>query len=95
MGFRDESKDTGKDAGARDKGSADFSDVTSGSSSTAPNAPFSDVERTYVVEKGDSLSRIAQREYGDANKWHEIYKANSDVIKNPDLIYPGQKLRLP
>jgi nucleoid-associated protein YgaU len=74
-------------------GNADFSDVQGGGSSTARTPD--DVQRTYVVKQGDSLSRIAQREYGDANKWHEIYEANNDIIKNPDLIYPGQKLRLP
>jgi nucleoid-associated protein YgaU len=45
--------------------------------------------------KGDSLSAIAKREYGDANKWHAIYEANKDTIKDPDLIHPGQTLRLP
>jgi nucleoid-associated protein YgaU len=53
------------------------------------------MSRTYVVVKGDSLSRIAKREYGDAQEWRRIYEANRDVIDNPDLIYPGQTLRLP
>ena len=81
------------DARPENAGKADFSDVQGGSSSTARTPD--DLQRTYVVQKGDSLSHIAKREYGDANKWHEIYEANSDIIKNPDLIYPGQKLRLP
>ena len=51
--------------------------------------------KTYTVVKGDSLSKIAKREYGDAQKWHQIYEANRDIIKDPDLIYPGQILRLP
>jgi nucleoid-associated protein YgaU len=51
--------------------------------------------RTYVVVAGDSLSRIAKREYGDAQKWPKIYEANRSIIKNPDLIYPGQELRIP
>ena len=78
-----------------------FSDVQSGSSSTAPPpgqggaagtvVPMS----TYVVVKGDSLSKIAQRAYGNGNKWRKIYEANKDVIKDPDLIYPGQSLRIP
>ena len=81
---------------------ADFSDVQSGGSSTAPtpeagktSAPPTSTGRTYVVVKGDSLSKISQREYGDANQWPKIYEANRDTIKNPDLIYPGQKLRIP
>ena len=77
----------------------DFSNVTSGSSSTAPAPPeptsTSGTGKTYVVVKGDTLSGIAKREYGNANKWHSIYEANKDVIKDPDLIYPGQELRIP
>ena len=65
----------------------DFSNVQSGSSSTAP--------KIYEVVSGDSLSKIAKREYGDANKWERIYEANRDVLKNPDKIYPGQKLKIP
>jgi nucleoid-associated protein YgaU len=49
----------------------------------------------YVVAKGDSLSKIAERAYGDGNKWRKIYEANKDIIKDPDLIYPGQALRIP
>jgi len=70
---------------------ADFSDVTGGSSSTAP----SDGTKTVTVKEGDSLSKIAKRELGDANKWHAIFEANKDKIKNPDLIHPGQVLTLP
>ena len=80
---------------------ADFSDVQSGSSSTAPppgqGGPVGAAPplNTYVVVKGDSLSKIAQRAYGDGGKWRKIYEANKDVIKDPDLIYPGQSLRIP
>ena len=79
----------------------DFSDVQGGSSSTAPRpgqggpAATAAPMNTYVVVKGDSLSKIAQRAYGDGNKWRKIYEANKDVIKDPDLIYPGQSLRIP
>ena len=51
--------------------------------------------KTYTVVKGDSLSKIAKRQYGDMNQWPRIYEANRDQIKNPDLIYPGQKLKIP
>jgi nucleoid-associated protein YgaU len=71
----------------------DFSNVRSGSSSTAPSP--SGTESTYVVKKGDTLSRIAKDHYGDANHWHKIFEANRDQIQDPDLIKPGQKLRLP
>ena len=70
---------------------ADFSDVESGSSSTAPPAEG----QTYTVVKGDSLSKIAKRYYGDAQQWRKIYEANKDQIKNPDLIQPGQTFRIP
>ena len=79
----------------------DFSDVQSGSSSTAPppgqGGPTGAVapSGTYVVVKGDSLSKIAQRAYGDGKKWRKIFEANKDLIKDPDLIYPGQSLRIP
>jgi nucleoid-associated protein YgaU len=92
---RDEDKEK-----AKAKPRADFSDVQSGSSSTAPPpgqggpAPAGGMS-TYVVVKGDSLSRIAQRAYGDGSKWRKIYEANKDLIKDPDLIYPGQSLRIP
>lgn len=71
----------------------DFSDVEAGSSSTAP-AP-EPAERTYTVVSGDSLSKIAQKFYGDARKWRTIHEANRDVIKNPDLIHPGQVFKIP
>jgi nucleoid-associated protein YgaU len=82
----------------------DFSNVNSGGSSTARTAPGaaeptgtsgSASSKTYVVVNGDSLSKIARREYGDASKWHRIYDANRDIIKDPDLIYPGQELKVP
>jgi nucleoid-associated protein YgaU len=86
---------------------ADFSNVQGGSSSTAPPAsrpaPFptpagtsgTTTGKTYTVVAGDSLSKIAKREYGDANAWTRIYEANRDIIKDPDLIYPGQTLKIP
>ena len=67
----------------------DFSDVQGGASSTASTA------KVYVVVSGDSLSKIAQREYGKADQWTRIYEANRDILKDPDKIFPGQKLRIP
>jgi nucleoid-associated protein YgaU len=74
-------------------GRPDFSNVQSGSSSTAPSPPGT--ESTYVVRKGDTLSGIAKHHYGDAGKWPKIFEANRDQIDDPDLIHPGQKLRIP
>ncbi len=51
-------------------------------------------ERTYVVKSGDSLSKIAKEVLGDANRWPEIFEANKDQIKDPNLIRPGQELRI-
>jgi nucleoid-associated protein YgaU len=70
----------------------DFSDVRSGASSTAPAA---EVFETYEVKSGDSLSKIAKHAYGDAKAWKRIFEANTDVIKDPDKIFPGQKLKIP
>jgi len=74
---------------------ADFSNVQSGSSSTAPSPAASATAATYVVKQGDSLSLIAKEKYGNANKWPKIYEANKDLIKDPNLIYPGQTLKIP
>ena len=52
-------------------------------------------ETTYTVVSGDSLSKIAQKQYGDSTKWKEIFEANKDQIKDPNLIHPGQKLKIP
>ena len=46
----------------------------------------------YVVESGDNLTKIG-RKYGVS--WKQIYEANKNVIKNPDLIQPGWKLKIP
>ena len=78
----------------------DFSNVQSGSSSTAPAPtpvpdPAKSAPRTYTVVSGDNLSKIAKSIYGDANKWREIYEANTDIIKDPDKIRPGQVLKIP
>lgn len=82
----------------RDKPKADFSNVQSGSSSTAPvpaSATPTPQFKTYVVQKGDSLSKIAKAEYGKAGDWRRIFDANRDIIDDPDLIHPGQSLKIP
>ena len=51
---------------------------------------------TFVtVVKGDTLSAISLRVYGDANKYQKIFEANKPMLKHPDKIYPGQTLRIP
>ena len=49
----------------------------------------------YTIQKGDSLSKIAKAEYGDAMKWKALHKANEGIIDDPNLIYPGQVIRIP
>ena len=49
----------------------------------------------YTVVAGDTLSAIAQQWYGDATQWPRIFEANRDQIANPNLIFPGQVLRVP
>ena len=49
----------------------------------------------YTVQSGDSLSKIAKTYLGDAMAYTAIFEANREVIKDADLIYPGQKIRIP
>jgi nucleoid-associated protein YgaU len=76
----------------KDDDMPDFSDVKSGASSTAPAAQ---VHQIYEVKSGDSLSRIAKQFYGSGNEWKRIFEANSDILKDPNKIFPGQKLKIP
>ena len=55
----------------------------------APEAQYHDVVR------GDTLSAIAKKFYGDASKYPKIFEANKPMLTHPDKIYPGQKLRIP
>ena len=98
---------------ATDKPKADFGNVKSSVTSTAPAKPKADFSRvsasvastapildpqppaTYVVKSGDSLSKIAKKTLGSANKWKALWEANKDQVKDPDKIYPGQVLKLP
>lgn len=59
------------------------------------SGPDHDEAEFYTIVKGDTLSHIAKHFYGDANKYPEIFEANREVIKDPDLIYPGQRIRIP
>ena len=51
--------------------------------------------RTYTVKSGDTLSKIAKQELGNGSDYMKIFEANRDQLTNPDLIKPGQVLRLP
>ena len=68
-----------------------------------PNEPAPDekaprenpYQQTYVVQKGDTLAKIAVEYYGDARLYTKIFEANRDILSDPDKIKPGQKLRIP
>jgi LysM repeat protein len=62
----------------------------------ATNLPGTATEHEVVVEPGDTLSGIAEEELGNADRWHNLYEENRDLIgPNPDLIHPGQVIQLP
>ena len=56
---------------------------------TEPEAQF------HTVVSGDTLGKIAKNYYGNAMKYPVIFEANKPMLKDPDLIYPGQVLRIP
>lgn len=87
----------GGSGGGGGGGSPDFSNVQS-HSDTVPGGSGGGGgmgSQTYTVQKGDTLSHIAQQQYGKASRWQAIFEANRDQIDNPDLIHPGQVLKLP
>ena len=51
--------------------------------------------QTYTVKPGDTLSKLAKQFLGDANAYQKIFEANRDQLTNPDLIKPGQVLKMP
>jgi nucleoid-associated protein YgaU len=58
----------------------------------AADNPYTQI---HVVQSGDTLSKIAQKYYGDASLYPKIFQANRDVLSDPNKISPGQKLRIP
>lgn len=53
------------------------------------------VYHRHTVKSGESLSKIAKHYYGDAMKYNKIFEANTDQLKNPDVIHPDQVLVIP
>jgi nucleoid-associated protein YgaU len=49
----------------------------------------------HTVKSGDTLGKIAKHYYGNAGKYTAIFEANKDIIKNPDVIFPDQELKIP
>lgn len=62
---------------------------------TQPSNPAVTQGKTYTVKSGDSLWKIAKQFYGNGAAYTKIANANSDKIKNPNLIYPGQIFNIP
>jgi nucleoid-associated protein YgaU len=56
------------------------------------NVEATNFYEVYEIQKGDTLGKIA-KQYGTS--WQKIHEMNKDVIKNPDLIFPGQKIKIP
>jgi nucleoid-associated protein YgaU len=53
------------------------------------------VYHRHTVKSGESLSKIAKLYYNDPMKYKKIFEANTNILKNPDLIQPGQVLAIP
>lgn len=54
-----------------------------------------DVFGYHTVQSGDTLSKIAKSAYDNAGAYMKIFEANKDVLSDPNLIKPGQKLKIP
>jgi len=62
---------------------------------TGPAQATQPAERTYTVKSGDTLSRIAKEMLGDSNAYMDIFNANKDQLTDPNMIKPGQVLKIP
>ena len=58
-------------------------------------AAAAQAQKTYTVQSGDTLSKIAKEHLGDANAYMKIFNANKDQLSDPDKIKPGQVLKIP
>lgn len=89
--------------GVDDRISIVASETHTESRSTAPpvysgggsSSSSSSGSRTYTVKSGDSLSKISKQFYGDPMKYMTIFEANTHILKDPNLIHPGQELIIP
>lgn len=67
----------------------------SGDKLETPPVKKADETVFYTIQRGDTLSKIAKKYYGNAMKYPVLFEANREVIKDPDLIYPNQVIRIP
>ncbi|MEM9227822.1 MAG: LysM peptidoglycan-binding domain-containing protein, partial [Verrucomicrobiota bacterium] len=58
-------------------------------------APTATATTTYVIQEGDTLTRISRRFYGTDNRWQDIFYANRDVLPSPNALRVGQTLKIP
>jgi len=63
--------------------------------SDKPSSDSWKFEQSHEVVAGDTLSKISKQYYGDASLYMKIFEANRNILKDPDLIKVGQKLRIP
>lgn len=89
--YRDYGTKTANITFAQSKPKATIQATRPAESSPAPKS----TGKTYTVVKGDTLWAIAKKFYGNGSQYTKIASANSDKIKNPNLIYPGQVLTIP
>lgn len=75
--------------------SVDPSIAPSQTQAAAATAVEGGASRTYKVQPGDTLSKIAKQFYGNANDYNRIFEANRDQLQNPDKIQVGQDLVIP
>jgi nucleoid-associated protein YgaU len=72
--------------------STDTEDIMADDNKPAADNPYT---QTHVVQSGETLSKIAEKYYGDASLYPKVFQANRDVLSDPNKIRPGQKLRIP
>ena len=89
---------TGLDAEAREKiilAAGNVAGIAKVEESLTTNVSAGPEPKFHTVVRGDTLSAIAQKYLGAANKYPAIFEANKPMLKDPDKIYPGQVLRIP
>jgi nucleoid-associated protein YgaU len=69
--------------------------MTTGEQNKTAGAAENPYQQFYEVKSGDTLSKIAERFYGDKMLYPQIFEANRDILKDPNKIKPGQRLRIP
>ncbi|MBT8143132.1 MAG: peptidoglycan-binding protein LysM [Gammaproteobacteria bacterium] len=72
-----------------EQGGAEMVEPEAGGAAEVPDVEF------YVIQPGDTLSKLAKQHYGDAMQYPKIFEANREVIEDPDKIFVGQKIRIP